>query len=63
MTLFKTTHYMRQELLPFGKFPTLCNLLLSVNAIIITKMYYDDKACADMLVCISSVIKKKSLIG
>jgi len=56
---FKTTHYARKELLPFNKFSTLCNLLLSINVTITTKMYHDDKACADMLTCISSVIQKK----
>jgi len=61
MTLFKTAHYVGKELLPFNKFPTLCDLLLSVNATITTKMYHDDKACADMLVCISSVIQRKVL--
>ena len=61
MTLFKITHYVRKEFLLFSKFPTLCDLLLSINATIITKMYHDDKVCADIFVCISSVIQKKVL--
>ena len=56
MTLFKTSHYVGKELLHFSKFPTLFDLMLSVNATITTKMYHNNKACADMLVCISSVI-------
>ena len=61
MTLFKTTYYVGKKLLPFIKFPILCDLLLSVIAIITTKMFHDDKVCADMLVCISSVIQRKVL--
>ena len=61
MKLFKTSYYVGKELLPFSKFPTLCDLLLSGNATITIKMYHDDKACADMLVCISSVIQRKVL--
>ena len=54
MTFFKITYYMEKELI-FSKFPTLYDLLLLINAITTIKMYYDDKACADMLICISSV--------
>ena len=61
MKLFKTSYYVGKELLPFSKFPTLCDLLLSGNATITIKMYHDDKVCADMLVCISSVIQRKVL--
>ena len=63
ITLFKKIHYMDKEFLIFSKFPTLCILLLTVNANITTKMYHDDKACADMLAYIAGVIKKKYLIG
>ena len=61
MTFIKTTHYVGKKFLPLSKFPTLCDLLLSVNATIPTKMDYDDKACVDMLVCISNVIQRKVL--
>ena len=63
MTLFKTIHYVEKELLSFSKFPTLCDLFILINVIISTKIYHDDKACADILVCISSVIQRKILIG
>jgi len=54
------------ELLSYTSFPLLSflpfpfnNLLLSVSATIITKMYHDDKAYANILVCISSVIQRQ----
>jgi hypothetical protein len=61
MTLFKTTYYVGKETIPFSKFPSLCGLLLSVNSTITDKLYHDEKSCAEMLVCISSVIHRKVL--
>ena len=58
MTLFKITYYVGKELLTFNKFLILCILLLSVFFTITTKIYQDDKACADMLVYIFVVIKR-----
>ena len=39
----------------------MCELLLSIHANITTKLYHDEKACAEMLFCISRIVQKKFL--
>ena len=61
MSLFETAYYEGKEFIPFSKFASLCQLLLSMNATLTKKLYHDDKACADMVVSISSVLQRKLL--
>ena len=58
-TLFKATYFTGKQSLPYSKFPALCKLLMSVNAPITSSMYQDEKACSDLIRCISVVIQKK----
>lgn len=39
----------------------MCEILVSINANFTTKLYHDDKACAEMLFCISKVLQKNIL--
>ncbi len=61
LTLFKTTYYIGMGTIPFSKFTPLCDLLVDLKTEITPTLYHDDKACADMLICISSVIQRKML--
>ena len=47
--------------MPFHKFPSLCNLLVSYNSPMTSKLYHDEKACGKMVFGISSVIQIKVL--
>ena len=47
--------------MPFHKFPSLCNLLVSCKAPMTAKLYHDEKACGEMVFGISSVIQRKVL--
>lgn len=38
------------------------NLLVKLKIDIIYALYHDEKSCADMLICISNVIKEKYVI-
>ena len=58
LTLFKAAYYIGMGTIPFSKFPPLCDLLVDLKTNI-TPLYHDDKACADMLIYISSVIHRK----
>ena len=57
-TLFKATYFTWKQFLPYFKFPALCKLLMFVNAPITASMYQDEKACSDLIMCISAVIQK-----
>ena len=57
--LFKATYFTGKQSLPYSKFPALCKLLMSVNAPITSSMYQDEKACSDLIRCISIIIQKK----
>ena len=58
-TPFKVAYFTEKQSLPYSKFPTLCKLLIYVNALITPSMYQDEKACSDLIRCISVVIQKK----
>jgi hypothetical protein len=49
LSFFKAAYFMDKETIPFRKFPTLCNSLVSCNAPMIEKLYHDEKACNDMV--------------
>jgi hypothetical protein len=61
LALFKIAYFIGKEILPFSKFLKLYKLLVDLKACITKDLYHDDKSCADMLFCISSVIQKKVL--
>jgi len=52
---------MGKETVPFHKFPSLCDLLVSCNAPMTEKLYHDEKACADMVFAISNVVQRQIL--
>lgn len=56
LSFFKATYFMGKETIPFHKFPTLCNLLISCKAPMIKKLYHDKKTCNEMVFGISSII-------
>jgi hypothetical protein len=61
LALFKVAYFIVKETLPFSKFLKLCKLLVDLKAYITKDLYYDDKSCADLIFCASSVIQKKVL--
>ena len=61
LTLFKAAYYIGMGTIPFSKFPPLYDLLVDLKTDITPSLYHNDKACADMLICISSVIHRKML--
>jgi hypothetical protein len=61
LTIFRVAYYIGKNTIPFNKFTPLCNLLVLVKACITKKLYYDEKSCADMVFCISKVVKTKVL--
>ena len=61
LSLFKVAYFLAKETIGYCKFPTLCELLLSVHANITTKLFHDEKPCAVMLFYISRVEQKKIL--
>ena len=61
LSLFKAAYFLGKEIIGYCKFLALCQLLLSVHTNITTKLYHDEKACAEMLFCISKVVQKKIL--
>ena len=58
---FRVSYFMEKECVPFHKFPSLCNLLVSYNAPMTSKLYHDKKAYIEMVFGISSVIQRKVL--
>ena len=58
-TLFRAAYITGKQSLPYSKFLALYKLLVSVKAPITTSMYQDEKACSDLVWCISVVIQKK----
>ena len=61
-SLFHAAYFIRKQSLPYAKFPSLCSLLASVKNPITASLYHDEKSCADLIACMSNVIKK-SYIG
>jgi hypothetical protein len=58
-TIFKTAYFTGKQYLPYSKFSVLCKLLMSVNALITASMYQNEKACRDLIFCISTVMQQK----
>ena len=58
-SLFRAAYFIGKQSLPYAKFPSLCSLLASVKAPITASLYHDEKSCADLIACMSNVIKKK----
>ena len=61
-SLFRAAYFIGKQSFPYAKFSSLCSLLASVKAPITASLYLDEKSCADLIACISNVIKK-SYIG
>ena len=61
MSLFRVAYIMVKEMITFHKFPSLCDLLVVCKAIMIEKLYYDEKTCADMVFAIFNVIQRQVL--
>ena len=55
-SLFRVTYFIGKQSLLYAKF-FLCLLFASVKASITKSMYHDEKSCADLIACMSSVIK------
>ena len=58
-SLFRVAYFIGKKLLPYTKFLSLCSLFASVKVTITTSLYHDEKSCADLIVCMSNVIKEK----
>ena len=56
-SLFRAAYFIGKQFLPYAKFHALCSLFTSVKAPITTSLYHDEKSCADLIVCMSNVIK------
>jgi len=52
---------MGNEYVPFYKFPSLCNILLSCSALMASTLYHNEKAYAEMVLSIFSVIQTQVL--
>ena len=56
LTLFRATYYLDRETIPFCKYSALCDLLLTYKSPITNGLYHDEKSCAEMIYCISTII-------
>ena len=61
LSLFKAAYFLGKETIGYCKFLALCELFLSIHANIITKLYHDEKACAEMFFYNLRVVQKKIL--
>ena len=58
-SLFRVAYFIGKQSLPYTKFLSLCSLFASVKAPITAFLYHNEKSCADLIACMSNVIKKK----
>ena len=61
LTLFRAAYYLDRKTIPFCKYSTLYDLLLTCKSLITNGLYYDEKSCAEMIYYISTVVHKKNL--
>ena len=59
LTLFRATYYLNRKSMFFSKYPVLYDLLLTCKSPITNGLYHDEKSCAKMIFCISTLIQKK----
>ena len=62
LSFFKAAYFLGKETISFCKFPSLCEMLVSLNGNITTKLYHDEKACAKLYFCVSKVLQKSYLM-
>jgi len=60
-TLFQAIYFIGKQSLSHAKFLTLYKLLQLVKTSITMSMYQDEKACTNLILCISVVIQKNYL--
>lgn len=58
-SLFRATYYIGKEIISLHKFPGLCSLFVKVKANMTEKLYYDEKNCGKILICISLMVQNK----
>ena len=61
LTLFRAAYYLGREKITSCKHSALCDLLLTYKSPITNGLYHDEKSCAKMIYCISTIIHKKNL--
>ena len=57
--LVQYPYHVRNEVISFHKFLSLCFLLVKIKDNMTEKLYHVEKNCGDILVYISSVVQKK----
>ena len=57
-SLFCAAYFIGKQSFLYAKFLSLCSLFASVKASITASLYHDAKSCADLIACMSNVIKK-----
>ena len=60
LTLFRVAYYLSRETIPFCKYSSLYDLLLTCKSFITNGLYHDEKSCVEMIYCISIVVHKKN---
>ncbi|KAL3679115.1 hypothetical protein R1sor_022071 [Riccia sorocarpa] len=61
LNLFRAAYLVGKVSLPFTTFPEMCKMLKEMTDKIPRGLYQDDKACAEMICCISQVLQARVL--